>query len=690
MVENNIRFNYSEGNSVTRFVSEDGDLGVKEPSEVGQVREGVFEFGKKGIEEEKIISLTIRRYLIDHDNKESIIIACVIMPLLHVLDSPKVLRTLFVRLEIPCSSSNRWSVLRNLAVGLECDVEYKWYNVIVMIHTVIIEYDDDVEMFETEAAEICLLIYLLSQTKTGVDVSNMMEEVVSKEEFKRKDDRALLIIHQCVDDMHFEKIQNAASAREAWNILVGYHAEGEKVKKVKLQALRRQYEHLLMEDGDKRSLPPMFDHIVVAIEESRDLEKLKIEELQSSLEALKVQHVKNEEKKTTKKWKGKHGKGKWRKDRNKDDKNESSTEEEGKSEKNFHKKDKRNIVCFNCHRYGHYFSECYAETGEQKKSQENEAYAAQVESNSEPIILMKTTSTVSSHSQDKLWYLDSGFSNRMTCHRDWLVNFAETKRSMVRFFDDNTSKVEGVGDVVIRRKNGSCAILTSVLFVLAIRYNLLSIGQLIQKGLTVMMRGFNKVEVFDKSKNLILRSKISKDKTFQISLVKCVMCEETDKMNTDTRTGNEEGLVHVAILEYSSRRIDRSNPGLEEIRVEGYNERKIDISAGEKKNVEVNAAKEAWGVSGEPRHDNNRLITALNWQLHSNHLVMSLSCSFEPFGLGRTTHASWHLPSSHDWQEQLLNGLTSVNYMSSEDTVRSQRGTRDRLARIGATSKCSA
>ncbi|WVZ26234.1 hypothetical protein V8G54_004778 [Vigna mungo] len=627
MVENNIRFNYSEGNSVTRFVSEDGDLGVKEPSEVGQVREGVFEFGKKGIEEEKIISLTIRRYLIDHDNKESIIIACVIMPLLHVLDSPKVLRTLFVRLEIPCSSSNRWSVLRNLAVGLECDVEYKWYNVIVMIHTVIIEYDDDVEMFETEAAEICLLIYLLSQTKTGVDVSNMMEEVVSKEEFKRKDDRALLIIHQCVDDMHFEKIQNAASAREAWNILVGYHAEGEKVKKVKLQALRRQYEHLLMEDGDKRSLPPMFDHIVVAIEESRDLEKLKIEELQSSLEAYEMRSREVE------------------KDRNKDDKNESSTEEEGKSEKNFHKKDKRNIVCFNCHRYGHYFSECYAETGEQKKSQENEAYAAQVESNSEPIILMKTTSTVSSHSQDKLWYLDSGFSNRMTCHRDWLVNFAETKRSMV----------EGVGDVVIRRKNGSCAILTSVQ---SSEYR-----PVIQKGLTVMMRGFNKVEVFDKSKNLILRSKISKDKTFQISLVN---------------------------LEYSSRRIDRSNPGLEEIRVEGYNERKIDISAGEKKNVEVNAAKEAWGVSGEPRHDNNRLITALNWQLHSNHLVMSLSCSFEPFGLGRTTHASWHLPSSHDWQEQLLNGLTSVNYMSSEDTVRSQRGTRDRLARIGATSKCSA
>ncbi|XP_017434449.1 uncharacterized protein LOC108341264 [Vigna angularis] len=229
--------------------------------------------------------------------------------------------------------------------------------------------------------------------------------------------------------MHFEKIQNAASARDTWNILVGCYARGEKVKKVKLQVLRRQYEHLLMEDGDKvseffnkilsisnqmkscgdtvtdlmviekimRSLPSTFDHILVAIEESRDLENLKIEELQSSLEAyemrmrernpiktdeqaLKIQHVKNEEKKTTKKWKGKHGKGKWRKDRNKVDQNESSTEEEGKYEKNFHEKDKRNIECFNCHRYGHYASECYAEKEEQKKIQGKEAYAAQVES----------------------------------------------------------------------------------------------------------------------------------------------------------------------------------------------------------------------------------------------------------------------------------------------------------------------
>ena len=34
-----------------------------------------------------------------------------------------------------------------------------------------------------------------------------------------------------------------------------------------------------------RTLSPRFDHIVVAVEESKDLERLKIEELQNSLEA---------------------------------------------------------------------------------------------------------------------------------------------------------------------------------------------------------------------------------------------------------------------------------------------------------------------------------------------------------------------------------------------------------------------
>ena len=91
----------------------------------------------------------------------------------------------------------------------------------------------------------------------------------------------------------------------------------DKTKKVKLQALRRQYELLSMTNQeyiadyfnriqtlvnamkackgeltnqqiiDKvlRTLTPRFDHVVVVIEESKDLDSMKVEELQNSLEA---------------------------------------------------------------------------------------------------------------------------------------------------------------------------------------------------------------------------------------------------------------------------------------------------------------------------------------------------------------------------------------------------------------------
>src|ERR1051325_9699843 len=102
-----------------------------------------------------------------------------------------------------------------------------------------------------------------------------------------------------------------------WDTLVRCYGGDASVKKVKLQSLRKQYENLNMKSSEKvseyisrvilitnemkacgetlseqviiekvlRSLSPQFNYIVVAIEHSKDLETMKIEELQSSLEA---------------------------------------------------------------------------------------------------------------------------------------------------------------------------------------------------------------------------------------------------------------------------------------------------------------------------------------------------------------------------------------------------------------------
>ncbi|BAT76695.1 hypothetical protein VIGAN_01474100 [Vigna angularis var. angularis] len=48
-------------------------------------------------------------------------------------------------------------------------------------------------------------------------------------------------------------IQNVSTVKEAWDILTRSHAGGDKMKKVKLQTLRYQYELLQMEETDKVS-----------------------------------------------------------------------------------------------------------------------------------------------------------------------------------------------------------------------------------------------------------------------------------------------------------------------------------------------------------------------------------------------------------------------------------------------------
>lgn len=149
-----------------------------------------------------------------------------------------------------------------------------------------------------------------------------------------------------------------------------------------MKGCREPINDLMIIENIMRLLPQKFDYIVVAIEESRDLSKLKIEELQSSLEAhemrllyrnpikkdeqvLKAHHSTNDVKNKFKNWKGKRTKGSWKADKVKDDQEDKpvSVEKSGRSKKNYQKKDKISVEWFNCHKYGHYSCECYADKG---------------------------------------------------------------------------------------------------------------------------------------------------------------------------------------------------------------------------------------------------------------------------------------------------------------------------------------
>ena len=71
------------------------------------------------------------------------------------------------------------------------------------------------------------------------------EKTVLKDS-RKKDQKALYMIFQGVDESAFEKISQAKRAKDAWEILQKSFQGVEKVKKVRLQVLRGEFKNIKM------------------------------------------------------------------------------------------------------------------------------------------------------------------------------------------------------------------------------------------------------------------------------------------------------------------------------------------------------------------------------------------------------------------------------------------------------------
>ncbi|CAL2280507.1 unnamed protein product [Prunus armeniaca] len=65
-----------------------------------------------------------------------------------------------------------------------------------------------------------------------------------------KDAKALGIIQNAVSDQIFPQIANADSAKMAWNLLYSEYHDGDQVRSVKLQNLRREFEYMRMRENE--------------------------------------------------------------------------------------------------------------------------------------------------------------------------------------------------------------------------------------------------------------------------------------------------------------------------------------------------------------------------------------------------------------------------------------------------------
>ncbi|XP_070672518.1 uncharacterized protein [Malus domestica] len=195
----------------------------------------------------------------------------------------------------------------------------------------------------------------------------------SLKDSRKRDKKVLYFIYQALDDNGFEKVSSATST---------------KVLVVSNQ-LKRNGEKLDVRIMEKilRSLDPKFEHIVVTIEETKDLKEISIEHLMGSLQAYEEKHKNrqgndeqllkthvqpkkkeetfNNERSQYERSRGQgrgrgrgHGRGRgWNFNNHSNYERSTKGGERGRSNLRY---EKSQVQCYNCQKFGHYAWECRA------------------------------------------------------------------------------------------------------------------------------------------------------------------------------------------------------------------------------------------------------------------------------------------------------------------------------------------
>jgi transposase InsO family protein len=199
-------------------------------------------------------------------------------------------------------------------------------------------------------------------------------------------------------------------------------------------------------------------------------------------------------------------------------------------EKKYHKgKEKKKVQCYCCKQFGHFARDCLANKG--RKSEE--ANIAKGDSDDEPVLLMASESD--GRCSSDWWYMDTGCSNHLTGNKLWLIDFDSRRRAKIRCADDKYLNAEGMGNVKVKVKNGKTVLIKDVWYVPGIRSNLMSVGQLIEKGFSVVMKD-NLLKLYDSNQNLIMQSEQGSNRTFKVN----VETAETECLSAEGSEGDSK------------------------------------------------------------------------------------------------------------------------------------------------------
>lgn len=361
----------------------------------------------------------------------------------------------------------------------------------------------------------------LTEPEEGAELSTAAEAKFN--EAKKKDAKALAIIQQAVHDTVFSRIATCSTSQQAWNVLKKEFQGDSKVMVVRLQLLRREFETLQMKNDENiseflskttavvsqmrtygakiedqtivekvlRSLNSKFDHVVAAIEESKDLSIFSFDELMGSLQVHEVRINRGVEKEEEKafqvqdnSFKRGRGRGNYRGGFRGRSPGRGRTYARGKGRGDEQRSYMNSVQCYNCGNYGHMKADCWSKD-EQSNFTKEEGDEGEHIDGEEKLFMAQNEKNEETH-QSHVWFIDSGCSNHMTGCKSLFSFLDESDKQKVRLGNGCMLYVEGRGTVKLEISPGIFKFLHNVQYVPALGFNLISVGQLMQNGYLVL------------------------------------------------------------------------------------------------------------------------------------------------------------------------------------------------------------
>jgi hypothetical protein len=109
-----------------------------------------------------------------------------------------------------------------------------------------------------------------------------------------------------------------------------------------------------------------------------------------------------------------------------------------------------------------------------------------------------------------VWYLDSGASNHMCGHKHLFKEMRKVEDGHVSFGDASKVEVKGQGTVSYLQKDGLVGSIQDVYYVSDLKTNILSMGQLMEKGYSVLMKD-RILHLKDKKGRLVARVEMGRN-----------------------------------------------------------------------------------------------------------------------------------------------------------------------------------